>query len=88
MEQLYCVACEQPLMTVPIFNGDSPDFPPSFLFCANPMCPRQGLLTVMYKASIEKPSVEKEIKKVKKKKTILRSKVKKKKSVKSKHKTI
>ena len=72
MNELYCVACEQPLMTVPIFNGDSPDFPPSFLFCANPQCPRQGLLTVMYK------TLEKSKKK----------KVKKKKSAKSKHKTI
>ena len=83
MKELYCIECEQQLFTVPVFNGGSNDFPPSFLFCGNPECKRHGLLTVAYK--FLEPVKEK--KKVKKK-TVLRSKVKKKKSAKSKHKTI
>ena len=77
MEELYCAACEEPLLTMPVFNGDSPDFPPSFLFCQNPECSRAGLLSVSFKTKVIK----------KKKKVVLRGK-KKKKIVKSKRKAV
>ena len=86
MEELYCIECEKQLFTVPVFNGGSPDFPPSFLFCGNPECKRHGLLTVAYKFIEPKKVIKK------KKKEILRAKTKKKKVkkkiAKSKHKTV
>lgn len=82
MNNLYCVACGKPLFSVPIFNGGSPDYPPSFLFCTNTECPREGLLTVMYKTLEVKEEDGK---------TVVRSKVNKrkvKKIAKSEHKTV
>ena len=49
-ESLLCIGCNQPLVTLPIYNAKkNKDFPASVLFCQNDKCERNGLLTVVFR---------------------------------------
>ncbi len=59
-EEMICIECFQPLLSIPIFNNGEEMFPPSFLFCPNRECRRHGLLTITFKRPVDLDEVKDE----------------------------
>jgi len=56
-----CILCNELLDIVPIYNnGKDDDFPPHFPMCNNYECGRYGLLTVVFKSTVEEGEVKDE----------------------------
>ena len=54
-----CILCNELLDIVPVYNGGKDDdFPPHFPMCNNYECGRYGLLTVVFKSTVEEEKDE------------------------------